>query len=106
MGSTRRACWLSGQPSARLVLVDAPAGFGKTTLIAQWHLSPAESRPFAWISLDSGDDDPGRLWWHIVSALGALLRVSALTTSLPCSGPGVLTSPEPCFRFLSVSWAG
>jgi LuxR family transcriptional regulator, maltose regulon positive regulatory protein len=55
--------------TARLVLVDAPAGFGKTTLVAQWRLSPAESRPFAWVSLDSGDNDPGRLWWHVVSAL-------------------------------------
>jgi len=55
--------------TARLVLVDAPAGFGKTTLVAQWRLSPAESRPFAWVLLDSGDNDPGRLWWHVVSAL-------------------------------------
>ncbi len=55
--------------SARLVLVDAPAGFGKTTLVAQWRSSPAEHRRFAWVSLDSGDDDPGRLWWHVVSAL-------------------------------------
>jgi LuxR family maltose regulon positive regulatory protein len=55
--------------TARLVLVDAPAGFGKTTLVAQWRLSPAESRAFAWVSLDSGDNDPGRLWWHVVAAL-------------------------------------
>jgi LuxR family maltose regulon positive regulatory protein len=56
--------------TARLVLVDAPAGFGKTTLVAQWRSSAAESRPFAWLSLDPGDNDPGRLWWHVVSALG------------------------------------
>src|SRR5262252_8100872 len=55
--------------TARLVLVDAPAGFGKTTLVAQWRSSPAEKRPFAWVSLDRGDGDPRRLWWHIVSAL-------------------------------------
>ncbi len=54
---------------ARLVLVAAPAGFGKTTLVAQWQLSPAESRPFAWMSLDPGDNDPGRLWWHVAHAL-------------------------------------
>jgi LuxR family transcriptional regulator, maltose regulon positive regulatory protein len=53
----------------RLVLVDAPAGFGKTTLVAQWRSSTAESRPFAWVSLDRGDSDPGRLWWYVVSAL-------------------------------------
>jgi LuxR family maltose regulon positive regulatory protein len=55
--------------TARLVLVDAPAGFGKTTLVAQWRSSPAEKRPFAWVSLDRGDSDPGRLWSYIVSAL-------------------------------------
>jgi LuxR family maltose regulon positive regulatory protein len=55
--------------TARLVLVDAPAGFGKTTLVAQWRSSPAESRAFAWVSLDPGDNDPGRLWWHVVCAV-------------------------------------
>jgi LuxR family transcriptional regulator, maltose regulon positive regulatory protein len=53
----------------RLLLVEAPAGFGKTTLVAQWHLSPTESRPFAWVSLDRGDNDPGRLWGHVACAL-------------------------------------
>jgi LuxR family maltose regulon positive regulatory protein len=55
--------------TAKLVLVDAAVGFGKTALIAQWRTSPAESRPFAWVSLDPGDNDPGRLWWHVVCAL-------------------------------------
>lgn len=55
--------------ATRLVLVDAPAGFGKTTVIAQWRCSTADSRAFAWVSLDGGDDDPGRLWWYVVSAL-------------------------------------
>ncbi len=54
---------------AKLVLVEAPAGFGKTTLIAQWWFSPSERRSFAWLSLDRGDDDPDRLWWHIACAL-------------------------------------
>jgi LuxR family maltose regulon positive regulatory protein len=55
--------------TARLVLVDAPAGFGKTTLVAQWRFSPAEKRAFAWVSLDRGDSDPSKLWSYIVSAL-------------------------------------
>ncbi len=55
--------------AAKLVLVDAPAGFGKTTLVAQWRSSTIEDRPFAWISLDRGDNDPGRLWWHVLCAL-------------------------------------
>lgn len=60
---------LAAVGEAKLVLVDAPAGFGKTTLVVQWRASPVEHRPFAWLSLDPGDDDPGRLCWHVVSAL-------------------------------------
>jgi LuxR family transcriptional regulator, maltose regulon positive regulatory protein len=76
-GPSVRAEWVErpalvgrlARTATRLMLVDAPAGFGKTTLIAQWWHSAAESRPFAWVSLDRGDDDPGTLWWYIVSAL-------------------------------------
>jgi LuxR family maltose regulon positive regulatory protein len=55
--------------SSRLVLVAAPAGSGKTIAVAQWAASMIEDRPFAWVSLDRGDDDPARLWLHVVSAL-------------------------------------
>ena len=55
--------------AGRLGLVDAPAGFGKTTVVAQWRARTAEDRRFAWVSLDRGDDDPARLWWYIMSAL-------------------------------------
>ena len=55
--------------AAKLVLIEAPAGFGKTTLAAQWRASSSEERRFAWVSLDRGDDDPGRLWWYIAHAL-------------------------------------
>lgn len=60
--------YLAAVPSM-LVLVNAPAGFGKTTLVAQWASSRAADRPFAWISLEPDDNDPGRLWWHVASAL-------------------------------------
>jgi LuxR family transcriptional regulator, maltose regulon positive regulatory protein len=55
--------------AAKLVLIEAPAGFGKTTLAAQWRASASEERRFAWVSLDRGDDDPCRLWWYIAHAL-------------------------------------
>ena len=55
--------------TGKLILVGAPAGFGKSILVAQWRCSPAEGRRFGWVSLDPGDDDPGRLWWHLVCAL-------------------------------------
>jgi LuxR family transcriptional regulator, maltose regulon positive regulatory protein len=61
--------YLAGCVTSRLLLVEAPAGFGKTTAVAQWRASMIEDRPFAWISVDRGDDDPARLWSHVVAAL-------------------------------------
>ena len=57
-----------GEGLARgLVLVCAPAGFGKTALLADWARSG--DRPVAWLSLDAGDEDPVRFWRHVVAAL-------------------------------------
>jgi LuxR family transcriptional regulator, maltose regulon positive regulatory protein len=53
---------------AKLCLVDAPAGFGKTTLLAQWRAAAGGGR-VAWVSLDEGDDDPTRFWVYVVQAL-------------------------------------
>ena len=51
----------------RLVLVAAPAGFGKTTLLTQW-LSAGSAR-VAWLSLDAGDADVPRFLSHLVAAV-------------------------------------
>ena len=51
-----------------LLLVCAPAGFGKTSLLADW--ARRGRRPVAWLSLDEGDNDPARFWRHVVAALG------------------------------------
>ena len=53
-----------------LSLITAPAGFGKTTLIADW-LSQ-RNLPAAWVSLDAGDDDPARFWSYVIAALEIL----------------------------------
>jgi LuxR family maltose regulon positive regulatory protein len=50
-----------------LLVVCAPAGFGKTALLAHW--AQAGRRPVAWLSLDAGDNDPARFWRHVVAAL-------------------------------------
>ena len=57
-----------GQALGRdLILVCAPAGFGKTALLADW---ARQGRwPIAWLSLDAGDNDPARFWRHVVAAL-------------------------------------
>ena len=50
-----------------LVLVCAPAGYGKTVLLAEWVRRGRQ--PVAWLSLDAGDNDPARFWRHAVAAL-------------------------------------
>jgi LuxR family maltose regulon positive regulatory protein len=52
----------------RLCLVEAPAGFGKTTLLGQWQAADGGGR-VAWVSLDEGDNDPTRFWVYVVEAL-------------------------------------
>ena len=51
-----------------LVLVSAPAGFGKSTLLAEW--VRATDRPVAWLSLDVDDNDPSRFWRYVSAAIG------------------------------------
>jgi ATP/maltotriose-dependent transcriptional regulator MalT len=60
---------LAGVAHTRLTLLSAPAGSGKTTLLSQWHQSTSEGQPFAWLSLDEGDDDPVRFWTCVIEAL-------------------------------------
>src|SRR6266511_1605573 len=50
-----------------LLLVCAPAGFGKTSLLADW--ARRSGLPVAWLSLDEGDNEPARFWRHVVAAL-------------------------------------
>jgi LuxR family maltose regulon positive regulatory protein len=78
-----------------LVLVCAPAGFGKTALLADWLRSG--DRPVAWLSLDAGDNDPVRFWRHVVAALdrvrpGTGDRVAPLLGPSPSSLDGLVTA--------------
>jgi len=54
-----------------VVLVSAPPGFGKTTLLAQWQRS--DVRPFGWLTLDQSDNDPVVLWTYMKLAVESLL---------------------------------
>ena len=56
----------------RLTLVSAPAGWGKTTLLAEWAADSREERPFAWLTLDRGDNDAVRFWGYAIEALRTL----------------------------------
>src|SRR5215218_9340996 len=59
---------LQASLQAKLCLVGAPAGFGKTTLLAHWRAVAGGGR-VAWVSLEEGDNDPTRFWSYLVAAL-------------------------------------
>ena len=87
---------LDGGSTRELTLVSAPAGFGKTSLLADW--SQRGERLVGWLSLDAGDNDPVRFWRHTLAALdrvrpGLAERVSPLLgLPAPASFEGVATA--------------
>lgn len=58
-----------------VVTITAPAGYGKTTLLAQW--AERDGRPFAWISVDEHDADPLVLLRHVAAAMHGLRPLDA-----------------------------
>jgi len=78
---------LSRGADSALTLVSAPAGFGKTTLLAEWlAAAPADGRSVAWLSLDQRDNDPALFWTYLVAAL---------KTAASGVGAGALSLLEP-----------
>jgi LuxR family maltose regulon positive regulatory protein len=91
---------------ARVVKVAAPAGYGKTTLLAQW--ADRDPRPFAWVSLEHRDDDPVALLTYVAAALDRIYPIdpavfrgaaaandSMWSTGLPRMGAALAAMPEP-----------
>src|SRR3954470_8817097 len=56
--------------AAQVIVVTAPAGSGKTLLLADW--VRAGGPETAWISLDPDDNDPRRLWSAVIASLLAV----------------------------------
>ena len=75
---------------SKLTLVSAPAGFGKSTLLAEWlGVAPADESGIAWLSLDPGDNEPVAFWTHVIAAIRTVARtVGARSLTL-------LESPDP-----------
>jgi LuxR family transcriptional regulator, maltose regulon positive regulatory protein len=76
---------LQDAADTRLCVVVAPAGWGKTTLLSHWADEQPVSRHVAWVSLDGSDDEPGRFWTYLLTALH-----------------GVTSFGEPALRAVSV----
>ncbi len=89
---------------ARLTLVSAPAGFGKTTLLANWLAETPETpersaadRRVAWLSLDPADNDPASFWAYVLAAFQAAVpgvgaAAAELLASTPASTDAMLTT--------------
>ncbi|HSC05112.1 MAG TPA: LuxR C-terminal-related transcriptional regulator [Solirubrobacteraceae bacterium] len=80
---------LSDAPDAKLALIRAPAGWGKSTLLSQWRSAEHERREFAWVTLDSSDSDPIRFWTYALQALRTLSRELGTRSLALLRAPGV-----------------
>ena len=79
--------------SRKLTLVSAPAGFGKTTLVAEWlsslNTAGSAGRPVTWLSLDENDNDPARFVTYLLAAL------QNIDPDIGQAAQGMLQSPQP-----------
>ena len=75
-------------PQRKLSLISAPAGFGKTTLLAEW-IAAVPNRRVAWVSLDQSDHDPAVFWSYLITAL------QNIQPSLGERSLALLQSPQP-----------
>ena len=81
-----------------LTLNSAPAGSGKTTLFAEWRAGPGVHNPLAWLSLDTGDNDPSRFYQYLLVSLDSILTGVAQQLTPPLqsselSRPEVILTP-------------
>ena len=59
-------------PGCKALLISAPAGSGKSTLVIQW-LASQQSSPVGWVSLDERDNQPTLFFGYLVAALQTVL---------------------------------
>jgi LuxR family maltose regulon positive regulatory protein len=79
---------MSRGAEAKLTLISAPAGFGKTTLLAEWlAAAPGGERSAAWLSLDQDDNEPGTFWSYLVAALQTVAPGVGATALSLLQGP-------------------
>jgi LuxR family maltose regulon positive regulatory protein len=84
--------WLNAGLHRNLMLVSAPAGFGKTTLVAEWLAVCERLEPkvrAAWLSLDEGDNDTARFLAYLIAAL------RTIEANIGKGALSALQSPQP-----------
>ena len=78
--------------STKLTLVSAPAGFGKSRLLAEWLSGPSApvgEGSAAWVALDPGDNEPGTFWSYLIAAL------RTVEPGIGANELELLSSPQP-----------
>lgn len=85
---TRLTDRMRGKGHTKLILVSAPAGFGKTTLLASYAAAAADAgRKASWLSLDASDNEPASFWRDLVASLRtAMPQVGSLLLQLAEEG--------------------
>ncbi|MCH8309983.1 MAG: AAA family ATPase [Chloroflexi bacterium] len=74
----------------KLTLISAPAGFGKTTLLAEWLAVTSDGqRSAGWVSLDQSDNEPTLFWAYFITAL------QKVHSEVGESALSLLRSPQP-----------
>ncbi len=75
---------------SKLTLISAPAGFGKTTLLAEWLTADdSDQRAVAWLSLDRADNQPASFWTYLITAL------QTVAPGVGASALAVVQAPQP-----------
>ena len=89
---------LEAAPTARLVSVVAPPGYGKTTLLAQW--AQRRSGRVAWVTVDRRDNDPAVLLSYLAAALDRVEPIGPELTRVLAS-PGAAAGASLIPRFVA-----
>jgi LuxR family maltose regulon positive regulatory protein len=75
---------------SKLTLISAPAGFGKTTLLAEWMEATADDqRSTAWLSLDPSDSRAQSFWSYVIGAL------QTVAPGVGATSLALLQEPQP-----------
>jgi LuxR family maltose regulon positive regulatory protein len=86
--------WLEGHLDKRLILISAPAGYGKTTALVDF--LPVSGRPFAWYQLDAADSDPNVFLASLIEALRRMQKAPASgKPALGQTAQSLLESADP-----------
>lgn len=84
------------QPGKRLILVSAPAGYGKSTLVSTWYRCLPEDTRKVWLTLDVEENETQHFLTYLVAAMNRLISAAVPldSGSLPFS----ITSIDSAFR--------